>query len=113
MSDAQKAAEKLRTAVLDNTPAPWDVGGMQNTHVYGNGETDNGYRFFVADTTHSTDHDGSRGDVEAAYIALMHPPVALALANLLDALDDLYADISQTSDLQLYVDYLTAAILRK
>jgi hypothetical protein len=78
----RRAAVKLRAHAKNATPAPWDSTG---TEVWGTGYTGDGRRFWVGSTLHDPSHDGTVGDVESAYIALMHPPVALALADWLDA----------------------------
>lgn len=72
----RRAAEALRaTAGNDVTPAPWSV--------YFDASLD---EHTVRGPNRATQIVGTFDDqdADAAYIALMHPPVALALADLLD-----------------------------
>ena len=97
----RRAANLLRASVDGITPAPWQA---EDTQVYGTGHVTKpanewvqpGQRYWVGEMLHGAecvcgkpDNDcecePTGGDIEAAYIALMHPPVALALADWLDA----------------------------
>lgn len=74
----RRAAAKLRSAAMAGyiTPAPWDCldGGDRLVHI----ETASGSMEYVVDEPMSSVSN-------AEYIALVHPPVALAGAELLDA----------------------------
>lgn len=75
MSDTERlrdAATRLRAVAEDATPGPWEV--------IGGGEYLQGPGILVGEGI------GSITATNVDYIAMMHPPVALALADLLDSL---------------------------
>ena len=77
----RRAAEKLREHATAATPGPWEVRQKGYPHIVWQGDPD---AFQVISTNLA-------GNVapDSEFIALMHPPVALALAELLDDMADL------------------------
>jgi hypothetical protein len=79
----RRAAERLREVAGNATPGPWwdDFGGVRvgilprSRHL-----VTNGFPNVVA----ITDRRGVGGEADAAYVATMHPGVAIALADWLD-----------------------------
>ena len=79
----RRAAERLREVAGEATPGPWwdDFGGVRagilprSRHL-----VTNGFPNVVA----ITDRRGVGGEADAAYVATMHPGVALALADWLE-----------------------------
>jgi hypothetical protein len=70
----RRAAAKLREHAEAATPGPWNA---DPSEIYG--ET---IATWVAESLNGNLPDA--GEANSRYIALMHPPVALALADLLD-----------------------------
>jgi hypothetical protein len=77
----RRAAAMLREHANTAIPGPWvkDGGEIYNTGPGG---------LWVGETLHSM--DPLTTEASSAYVVLMHPPVALALADLLDR----YADVA-------------------
>lgn len=87
-ADLLRRAAKTLLAHADNTmgPAPWryvqDPDGTEGIEAGDANDDDHGLMVY----SHYTSDDGiALGDADGLYIALMHPPVALALAAWLDA----------------------------
>lgn len=74
----RRAAKELREHAQAAIPGPWEADGSEIQQPYG--------AEWVAESLRVSDGYGidDVGDANASYIALMHPPVALALADLLD-----------------------------
>src|SRR5262245_30580428 len=74
----RRAATRLREHAQAATPGPWD-------------NLDDGDRLVHLDDNDGFEHvidEPISNAANAAYVALMHPPVALALADLLDEIAD-------------------------
>ena len=102
MSPAERfraAATRLREVAGDATPGPWDhVVGASEDHAW-------------VERRHTETVVTTRDIGTSAYIAMMHPPVALALAEVLDHEADLqgmHNDIYGTGD---DLDTLAVAVL--
>ena len=77
------AATRLREVAADATTGPWSVTREHLTHPEAGADVRGAGGRWVA-----SDCDGYQGGclpADADYIAMMHPPVALALADWLDA----------------------------
>lgn len=96
----RRAAARLREAAASATPGPWKVDGDLQAVKAANGIT-------IAYDDECEMDDGR-------YLALMHPPVALALADLIDVALP-YADMNRPESFPVYVKALAAAraILRE
>lgn len=83
----RRAAGKLRETAQAATPGPWEDGDHidgETYHRYGD------YGFYLTGPVGSPEfEDSEQAKADISYCALMHPPVALALADLLDG----YAEI--------------------
>lgn len=78
------AATRLREVAADATTGPWSVTREHLTHPEAGADVQGAGGRWVA-----SDCDGYQGGclpADADYIAMMHPPVALALADWLDDL---------------------------
>lgn len=73
-TDLTRAAARIRTLAGVATPGPWEADGSEIQTPYA--------LCWVGETCASD--GGDSGDVNASYIAAMHPGVGLALADLLD-----------------------------
>lgn len=94
----RRAAALLRERVEAATDGPWEV--------IGGGEYVRGPDILV------TPDDGGVSDADAEFIAMMHPPVAVALAKVLGLgadLQEMHGDVYGTDGL----DELADAILRE
>ena len=86
MSPAERlraAATRLREVAADATTGPWSVTREHLTHPEAGADVRGAGGRWVA-----SDCDGYQGGclpADADYIAMMHPPVALALADWLDS----------------------------
>jgi hypothetical protein len=69
----RRAAAKLREHAEAATPGPWK---KDSGEIYGP------YGVWIGETLRVDDPNGTEADSD--YIALLHPPVALALADLLE-----------------------------
>ena len=85
----RRAAARLREAAASATPGPWEVGpnfGARDNRVYVRpeggfdwvGSTDDPHKVMACQVSNVAEFRAN-----AAFVALMHPPVALALADLL------------------------------
>lgn len=115
----RRAAEKLAEHAAKAQAGPWlraadheratDYGFPANAVGFWDGE-------YARQVTYQATGDGAEADADARYIALMHPPVALALAELLDAHADAaeqWPTHNDTPDKALGALYLARAILRE
>lgn len=120
----RRAATKLREHGEAATPGPWNRPAQssdgQNVVLSrgpASGEKEAGRHKAVHITVDT--HDGNwnmnlrRQDADAAYITLMHPPVALALADVLDGIATFAAANPDLPGPQGRVLVLARAILRE
>ena len=89
MTILRRAAEVLRDKATAATPGPWegDLGVLAPREAWDLG----GGRQCIAHM--AMPHQEGRMRANAAYIALMHPPVALALGDWLDDIADYSREI--------------------
>ena len=80
----RRAAAKLREAAEAATPGPWDIDGCIKDIKAANGVT-------IA-------YDDDTEMCDGRYITLVHPPVALALAGLLDRSADAITELEFTAN---------------
>jgi hypothetical protein len=116
----RRAAAKLRAHAEAATRGPWYRAGDHERAVsYGFPPNAIGYwdGEYAAQVSYNSTGDGAEADADARFMALMHPPVALALAEWLEAMAAMLDQTYGISPVEQRVDraalLLARAILRE